>query len=369
MLDRSVIIIGAGIVGSACAYEFSKRDFKVTIIDKNTPGSGATAAAMGHVVVMDDSEAQFALTSYSRKLWHDLMPQLPPQCEPTMSGTLWIAQDEEEMQEVRRKHEFYAKRNVDTEIIDAQQLQVYEPHLRKGMLGALRVPDDWVVYPACVAQWMVEQTLARKGKAIFGQAVSQIINNIVKLDDGEILSADIIINAAGCDSPSLTENLNIRPRKGHLVITDRYKGFVTHQLIELGYLKSAHSMGKDSVAFNIQPRPTGQLLIGSSRQFDVETSVVDEDLVKRMLKQAITYMPDIKDLSCIRAWTGFRAATPDKLPLIGPVEKNSSLYLATGHEGLGITTSLATAKLLADHITHIPTQIPLQPYLPARYNK
>jgi glycine/D-amino acid oxidase-like deaminating enzyme len=165
-----------------------------------------------------------------------------------------------------------------------------------------------------------------------------------------------------------------------------------HQLVELGYLKSAHSVTSDSVAFNIQPRTTGQLLIGSSRQFDVEDSRVDVSIVTRMLSRAIEYLPGLGRLSALRTWTGFRAATPDKLPLIGPATSGGSslgepslaeasldghsltgrtsaherLYLATGHEGLGITTSLGTAKLLVDQILNRTPAIPIQPYLPSR---
>ena len=80
----------------------------------------------------------------------------------------------------------------------------------------------------------------------------------------------MIVNATGSWSPVLTPGLEVKKRKGHLVITDRYPNFLRHQLVELGYLKSAHSLTADSVAFNIQPRKTGQLLIGSSRQFDVD---------------------------------------------------------------------------------------------------
>jgi glycine/D-amino acid oxidase-like deaminating enzyme len=77
-------------------------------------------------------------------------------------------------------------------------------------------------------------------------------------------------------------------------------------------------------------------------------------------------MPGLKNISAIRSWTGFRAATPDKLPLIGPIASDSRLYLATGHEGLGITTSLATGKLVADQILRRPSAIPYEPYLPDR---
>lgn len=159
----------------------------------------------------------------------------------------------------------------------------------------------------------------------------------------------------------------MRGRKGHLVITDRYPGMVRHQLVELGYLKSAHAVSSDSVAFNVQPRKTGQLLIGSSRQFGAQDTRIEHHMLARMLQRACDYMPALGEFSAIRTWTGFRAATPDKLPLIGPAGPESgSLYLATGHEGLGITTSLATGRILADLLLGRPSAIPVDPYLPTR---
>ena len=167
----------------------------------------------------------------------------------------------------------------------------------------------------------------------------------------------------------LTSGLDVRPRKGHLVITDRHPGFVRHQLVELGYLKSAHGTTADSVAFNVQPRKTGQILIGSSRQYGNDDPAIDHAILGRMIDRAIEYMPDIARLSAIRAWTGFRPSTPDKLPLIGAMPADPRLFVATGHEGLGITTSLGTARLLTEQLLGRPTSIAADPYLPARYAK
>jgi glycine/D-amino acid oxidase-like deaminating enzyme len=175
-----------------------------------------------------------------------------------------------------------------------------------------------------------------------------------------------VVNAAGTWSSELTPGLNIKKRKGHLLITDRYPGFIKHQLVELGYLKSAHSSTADSVAFNLQPRRTGQILIGSSRQYGAEEKSVDHEILAAMLQRAQKYLPKLSDLSAIRAWTGFRAATPDKLPLIGQWPEDDRLFLATGHEGLGITTSVGTARLLLDQIVGQASAIPVEPYLPAR---
>jgi glycine/D-amino acid oxidase-like deaminating enzyme len=160
--------------------------------------------------------------------------------------------------------------------------------------------------------------------------------------------------------------LPVKPRKGHLAVTDRYAGFLHHQVVELGYMKSAKQLTAESVACNVQPRITGQILIGSSRQFGQQDAAIDHALLGKMLRRCMSYLPGLAKLQVIRSWTGFRASTPDKLPLIGPDPRDNSLWLATGHEGLGITTSLATAQLIDCEITGRAPAIDPAPYLPAR---
>jgi glycine/D-amino acid oxidase-like deaminating enzyme len=363
-----VVVVGTGIVGAACADEFARGGRRVAIIGADIIGSGATAAGMGHIVVMDDSDAQFALTRYSQQLWQALRAELPDDVEYDQCGTIWVAADEEEMVEVLRKRDYYGKRGVPTEVLDAKALHNLEPNLRPGMAGGLLVPEDGVLYPPCAALFLVQRAQARGAKLLLGTSVAEIGKGRVRFRDGSEISAEIIVNAAGASAIDLTPGLEIKKRKGHLVITDRYPGFVRHQLVELGYLKSAHSVTGDSVAFNVQPRRTGQILIGSSRQYGAEYKQVDNSMVARMLQRAQEYMPGLSQMSAVRTWTGFRAATPDKLPLIGSwaKEKDESIFLATGHEGLGITTSLGTARILVDQVNGTTPEIPVEPYLPSR---
>jgi glycine/D-amino acid oxidase-like deaminating enzyme len=341
---------------------------RVAVVERDAVGGGATAAGMGHIVVMDDSEAQFALTSYSQSLWNKLAPELPPAAEYELCGTIWVAADDEEMAEVRRKLYIYTARGIPAEALDANSLAEAEPNLRRSLTGGLRVLSDAVLYPPSAAAYLLRKAQRHKAEVILGRTAVRASGGHVLLDNGMNIQSPIIINATGTAAVELTPGIAVRKRKGHLIITDRYPGFLRHQLVELGYLKSAHSSTADSVAFNVQPRKTGQLLIGSSRQFDAEDSGVDRDLVSGMIERALLYMPGIAALSAIRVWSGFRAATPDKLPLIGPTA-DPSVFLATGHEGLGITTSLATARLLADHLLGRPSTIPLDPYLPSRLEK
>jgi glycine/D-amino acid oxidase-like deaminating enzyme len=357
-----IAIVGAGIVGAACAAEFARAGMRVVVIERDLIGGGATAAGMGHIVVMDDSEAQFALTRYSQRLWRELISQLPAEVEYQSAGTIWVAADDEELREVKRKHEFYGLRGVATEILDEQSLSDAEPKLRRGLAGGLLVPEDGVLYPPTAAVFLLR---VAKCEVVLGKSVAGIEPERVQFTGGSFLNVGLVVNATGSISPELSSGISVTPRKGHLVITERYSGFIHHQLVELGYLKSAHSVSTDSVVFNIQPRTTGQLLIGSSRQFGAQNASVDAHVVTAMLSRAVEYMPELAKLKTIRTWTGFRAATPDKLPLIGPSTKRR-VYLATGHEGLGITTSLATARLLADQILGRTPEIPIDPYLPSR---
>jgi glycine/D-amino acid oxidase-like deaminating enzyme len=363
-----VAVIGAGIVGTACALELAAAGLAVCVLEGDVVGSGATAAGMGHIVVMDDSEAQLRLTRYSQQLWDALAQDAPDRHEYTRCGTLWVATDDEETAEVHRKHALYAAHSIASEIIGERTLYSLEPHLKPGLAGGLLVPGDSVVYPPRSAAILLEQAAARGAVLRHGTAVA-VQEDGVRLASGDVVRAGAVLLANGARCVDLLPELPVRPKKGHLVITDRYPGYLRHQLVEVGYVKNAHAGGGDSVSFNVQPRGTGQLLIGSSRQLDVATRDIDQHILSRMLARAIEYLPGLGQLSCIRAWTGLRAATSDGLPLIGPHPERPGVWLATGHEGLGITTAPGTAHLLAAQFLGRAPEIPVEPYLPSRVLK
>ena len=365
MAPADVLVVGAGIVGAACADALSEAGLSVTVLESRFAGGGATAAAMGHIVVMDDSPAQFALTELSRRLWTGLAGEMPAACEDDPTGTLWVAADAEELAHVREKARFYRGRGVAVEELSSEELARAEPNLRPGLAGALRVPGDRVVYPVNAARWLLGRALARGAVRREGVEVIRIGARRVETRDGTI-EAGAVVNAAGAAAPLLTPGLPIQPRKGHLVITDRYPGFCRHQLVELGYLKSAHTPSPESVAFNLQPRATGQMLLGSSREFVGFEAGVNRGIRDRMIRRALEFMPALSRLSAIRTWTGLRPSTPDNLPLIGAVDGTPGLFAAAGHEGLGITTSLGTARLIADAILGRASAIDPAPYSPMR---
>lgn len=364
---HEVIIVGAGIIGCACAAVLARQGLQVTLIEADLAGGGATAAGMGHLVVMDDSPAELALTAYSLELWRALVATQPSEHEYRRCGTIWIASDAEEMAGALSKLQTLSEYDIACQMLSARELQQLEPALRQGLAGGLLVENDALVYPFKSAQILLDR--ARKDGAILVRGtVSGLVAGGVRLADGSELMAERIVIANGIAAAKLLTELPLRYKKGQLLITDRYPDLIRHQLVELGYLKSAHASCGDSVAFNLQPRPTGQVFIGSSRQFDVQDKAVDNAMLARMLQHACEFVPALSKLKALRSWTGFRAASPDGLPLIGAHPWRAGVWLATGHEGLGITTALATAELLKDQICGQRSKIASAPYLPSRFN-
>lgn len=362
---HDALIVGGGIVGAACALYLARRGVRPLVLEADFVGSGATSAGMGHLTVMDDSPAQFALSSHSCSLWSDLGDQHGEHWEDDPCGTLWVAADEEELPLIASKAAFYRERGLEVEELSAADLAEVEPELRPSLSGGLLVPGDRVIYAPKAVRWLIEEAVALGAEVREGTSVRSLKDQTVVCDSGAV-EADVIVLAAGAQSSRILPSLPLQPRKGHLVITDRYPGFCRHQILELGYLKSAHEMSGKSVAFNVQPRATDQVLIGSSRELVGWDKSVNRALVHAMVERAVEYMPRLSRLSVLRTWTGFRPASQDNLPFIGRWDPIDGLWIAAGHEGLGITTSLATGELLADLILARQPALDPSPFDPMR---
>jgi glycine/D-amino acid oxidase-like deaminating enzyme len=360
----TAIVVGAGIVGAACAAALAEKGVRVTVIERQFPAGGTTAAGMGHLVAMDDSPAQLALTARSLEIWRQLLPDLPDNVEAEATGTLWVAEDDAQMTGLREKQSTYESAGINAELLDGRDLREVEPELRGGLAGALRVPDDGVIYPPAAALALLDRARSLGASIIAGEVTAFVPNGVVV--EHTTHRADVVVRATGAGVTQLTPQLPIVPRKGHLAITDRYPRFCRHQIVETGYLTSAHVMSNESVAFNVQPRRTGQLLIGSSRELVGWNGSINRAVLTKMLDRAVSFMPRLAGLSVLRVWTGFRPTTADKLPLIGWWPEITGLLVAAGHEGLGITTATGTAEIIASLVTGERTSLDPMPFAPSR---
>lgn len=365
---HDALVIGAGIVGTACALALQEAGMDVALVDASSPGSGVTSAGMGHIVALDESDAELDLCLLSIRLWRDFFDAHPGVGEASHCGTLWVAETDAQLAQASYRAKRLAAQGLDVELMRGERLARLEPCLRPGLCGALRVSGDAVVYPPAVADFLARQLLARGGTLLQGQRITALGAGSATLASGERIAAGCIVIATGVQVAQLLPEVPVSGRKGHLAITDRYPGRLSHQVVSMEYGQVDGASGALAVAANVQPRPTGQWLVGSSRQDGQAGLEVDPAVLAKVLRSAIALMPCLAQMTVVRAWTGMRPASADALPLIGAHPGRPGVWLACGHEGLGVTTAFGTARLLAGQVLGRAGEIDASPFDPRRFS-
>jgi glycine/D-amino acid oxidase-like deaminating enzyme len=364
-----VAIVGGGVVGCACARAALLAGLTVAVYEAGRVGAGATAAGMGHLVTIDDDPAEFALARLSMTLWRAWHGWNA--IERRTTGTLWLAETDRQRDAAQAKLARLRAAGLSAEWLEPTVLQAAEPRLSRDLAGALRVAGDEVAYGPELAARLVADVRAAGGSVQEMRPVAALRDDGLLLADGSRVAAGHVLLAAGCDSVGLWPGvapLPLRPRKGQLAITDRYPGYIAHALVELGYIDSAHGDVDEAVAFNAQPRASGQVLLGSSRSYRDTSPDIDPALLSRMLRRAQRFLPDIASLQMLRCWAGFRPAIADGRPAIGRIPgARDNHWVATGHEGLGLTTATGTASLWLDLLLGRAPAIDPAPYAPDRF--
>lgn len=366
MKSFDVIIVGGGIIGVTTALSLAQSGLTLALIEPAAIGAATTAASMGHLTILDGNADELALSKRSLDLWLACKNDLPRDNDFRQCGTIWLAEDDEELAEAKRKAQLYQANQIRAELLDEKQLAQLEPHLARDLAGGLRVPDDAIIYPPLAAYYFFERALAL-GVITIRDRVIKIEEQTVTTANQQRYHAERIIVCAGNQSVDLLPHLPIKKKKGQLAITERGQALLQHQVIELGYIKKAHLNDGASVAANLQPRPTQQILIGSSRQFGDNDSAINWSLLRAMLQRAQRFVPTLNQQNIVRVWTGFRPTTPDNLPLIGALTK--SIWVNAGHEGLGIATSLASAELITQQIHQQPCTLNSAAFAPTRIER
>jgi len=388
-----VVVIGGGIVGCATALFLSRKGLKVHLVERDGVATGTSGCCMGHLMVTPDPADSYRLTRASVLLWQQLAEELGPRSlEYNPSGAFWLAESDEDMPLLEKLKGELESHGDSAEILDGDELVRREPGLAKGLPGAMFYRDDGVVMPMFAAGAMLRAAVANGAEVSFSRPVTgfdfgpgQRVQG-VRTSRGPI-AADHVVNAAGVWSPELTDlaglgRAPVYPRRGDLAITMHHTAPVRSQLLEVAYLRVSMSGGGKAAspldpeadpgahAVNIQPQSNGSILIGSTRQFQSHYGrVVDRELLRTSLRRAARYLPGLATAPVVRTWAGLRPFSLDKNPIIGPVEDIPGFHMATGHEGLGITMSPITGKLVAQALVGETPDIPLDLYRLERFRE
>jgi glycine oxidase len=344
-----IVVVGAGVIGCAIAYELSRRGAAVRVLDDRAPGMGATQASAGVLAPYIEADAGsplLALTARSLDLFDEFVAGVQEVSGLAIAyrrtGTLDVALQEETMRRLVARAQMLSGQGVSVEVLDAPAARTEEPHLTNDVVGGLLIPAHGFVVAAELTQALVNAS--RKQGALFEQVsrvhrVSSVDGGLSVETPSGTLRADRVVIAAGSwagqiEIGGLPVRPPVRPVRG--------------QLLQLGWTGAPLRRATWSDRCYVVPWADGSLLVGATVEeagFDERTTVAG---VRDLIETVCELLPHAWTASLRAARAGLRPCTPDEVPIIGRSCRVPDVMYATGHYRNGVLLSPLTAHLAAD---------------------
>jgi glycine/D-amino acid oxidase-like deaminating enzyme len=373
-----VVVVGAGVVGAACAYQLAAAGASVRLLERSHIASGSSGACEGNVLAWDkELERELPLALRSADLWQALAAELPDDFEYDRKGSIVVAETEAEQTAAAERARVLSGLGVAAEVLDAEALRREEPHAAHDLPGGVLYPGDAQLEPRLATAALARAAVARGAELRTGVRVERIVRGGdgratgVETSAGTI-AADAVVVAGGVWTPELlaTAGLHVpvTPRKGQIVVLERSPVVFRRKLSEAGYVAAVEADDAAlQIAMVVESTPSGTALLGSSRQhvgFDREVEI---PVAAAIARRAARFFPVLAHARALRVYAGLRPLTPDHVPIIGPFADAPNICVATGHEGAGIGLAPATAELVTAWYTRTPTPFPLAWFSPDRF--
>lgn len=408
--QHDVIIVGAGIIGLSIAHYLQQEGRRVTLVDRKgiaQEASFGNAAAFavtdllplaspGMLLkapkwLMDPLGPLSIRPSYLPKItpfllkffrasWPDQyqrsisaqadlmnlardeiskiaqMPKMGNQIRT--DGALHLYENEADERANVENNEMRKKHGIPFRHVSGDELAQLQPGLSPHIKSATFLPSwQTVDDPFNWAMSVWEMVRSDGGELITQEAKSVTQTGEVELADGTTLKGHNLIIAAGAWSHQLTAQL------GDKIPLETERGYNTTLPIEAFDLKRQLIFG--SHGFVMTPLSTG-IRVGGAVEFAGLEAEPNYKRSEIMLQKAKKFLPSLGTSNGTQ-WMGFRPSLPDTLPAIGHATASNKITYAFGHGHLGLTQSLATAKLVADLVAERPTAIDMTPFNPSRF--
>jgi glycine/D-amino acid oxidase-like deaminating enzyme len=375
-----VVVVGAGVVGAACAHRLAESGLRVCVVDRVGVASGTTGAGEGNILVSDKQPGpEFDLALMSRHLWASYADVLPEQVELETKGGVVVASTAEGLVALQKLAKWQRAHGAEVVLVDGAGLRELEPNLAPGMAGGVHYPQDMQVQPMLATAHLIRLARDRGAELRVRTEVTGVRRDAagavagVLTDKGEI-ACRWVVNAAGTWGGDVAERLEapipVLPRRGFVLVTEPVGDLVRHKVYGADYVASVASddAGLDTSPV-VESTRSGTVLIGASRErvgFDRTTSY---EVLARLAAQASALFPALAGARVQRAYRGFRPYCPDHLPVIGPDHRVDGVVHACGHEGAGVGLAPGTALLVTETVTGVATSLSLDHFSPARFEE
>ncbi|WP_020385457.1 NAD(P)/FAD-dependent oxidoreductase [Kribbella catacumbae] len=374
MTEVDVVVVGAGIVGAACAEALSASGVRVLVLDRGAPAGGTTASGEGNILVSDKEPGpELDLAIASRAEWLAILDRLPERVadvEWEPKGGLVVATGEPALLE-----DFAAAQRaagVDARVIKPADAFELEPLLTPAVTVAVHYPEDAQLQPVLAATALLAAVRARGGEVRGGVTALSVRRSAggrvtgVETDSG-VVACGAVVNAcgpwAGAFSSLAGAPIEILPRRGMILVTAPLPECVRHKVYDADYVGAVGSGDADlQTSTVVESTRAGTVLIGSSRERIGFDDAVRVKVLRELARKAVGLFPFLGEVPVMRAYGGFRPYAPDHLPVIGADPRVEGLWHATGHEGAGIGLAASTGRLIAELFVGLAPHVDPEPF-------
>ncbi|WP_427888032.1 NAD(P)/FAD-dependent oxidoreductase [Kribbella sp. GL6] len=368
-----VVVVGAGMVGAACAEALSAAGVRVLVIDRDGPAAGTTAAGEGNVLVSDKEPGpELELAVASRAEWDVVRGRLPAPVADVeweaKGGVVVATGDPEPLTAFAAKQR---EAGVDARVVTPAEVFELEPLLTPRVTIGVHYPDDAQVQPVLAATALLAAVRERGGEVRSGVTalgIRQSRGRVVGVDtsDGDI-ACGAVLNAcgpwAGAFSEAAGARIEVLPRRGMILVTAPLPECVRHKVYDADYVGAVGSGDADlQTSTVVESTRAGTVLIGSSRERIGFDDTIRVRVLRELARKAVGLFPFLGDVPVMRAYGGFRPYAPDHLPVIGPDPRVQGLWHATGHEGAGIGLAPATGRLITEQFLGLAPHLDPAPF-------
>lgn len=345
-----VVIVGAGAIGTACAWRCAQRGLTVTLVDPD-PGRGAWHTAAGMLAPITElhytESALLRLNLASMGRYPAYVAELSEATGLATGflecGTVEIAWDGADLRALHDLHTFGTSLGLSSRLVTGRELRELEPSLAAGLPGGLLAEFDHQVDPRLLHAAQLRAALDLGAELRVGTATVDVrsgrVHGVV-MSDGSTIAADTVVLAAGAWSGRLA-SVAVRPVKGQ-TLRLRLPG-----PSRLNHVVRARVKGNPVY---IVPRADGRIVVGASSEeagFDLSPRA---GAVYELLRDAQSVVPELGEAALEEVCTGLRPGSRDNAPLIGKSGADG-LLIATGHYRNGILLAPVTADAIAALVT------------------
>ena len=364
-MQPDVIIIGGGVIGTACAYFLAGRGLKVLVLERNHLACGATGSTAAIISISGSSSTPAPLRPLGVESYHlflDHEQNFDPPLEIIRGGSLYAAFNEEEAATIRPFYDEIRQMGIDSRLLESREALDFEPLLAPQVTAAVFNPATFHVNPFNLSAAYLNTALRQGGRVEYGTEVQQIVvdgDRVEKVvtNRGDFES-DWVVVAGGAHTAQLLSSLGLKipivPARGQVILTEACPRMTDRVLLFVDHLY-------------VRQTASGNFYLGSHTEFVGFENRITLEKLKTFSRAFIRAIPVLARVRALRFFAGFRPICEDNLPVIGPVPGCANLVIASGHGRTGVRFSASTGKAVSEMIVDGRTEQEMEAFSPGRF--